>query len=125
MLPVLQRALADLGLAPERDASQVANSPLALESAPELAIDGTERRRQRPTEAAQQKEPYSGNKKAHTEKNILLVNETTAKVILPSARPWPAKRTTRKRRIKPSWTIRPTPRLTKTPAFKATSLTAS
>jgi hypothetical protein len=47
-----------------------------------LAIDGTERRRQRPTEAAQQKELCSGNKKAHTDKNILLVNETTAKVVL-------------------------------------------
>ena len=80
VLPVLQRALADLDMAPERDASQVANSPLAVEGAPELAIDGTERRRQRPTEAAQQKEHYSGKKKAHTDKNILLVNETTGKV---------------------------------------------
>ncbi|HEX2244944.1 MAG TPA: hypothetical protein VHH94_01410 [Gammaproteobacteria bacterium] len=79
-----------------------------------MAIDGTERRRQRPTEAAQQKELCSGNKKAHTDKNILLVNETTAKVVLPSARPWLAKRTTRKRRMKLSWTIRPTLCLTKT-----------
>src|SRR5215210_7828012 len=38
LLPVLQRALADLDMAPERDASQVANSPLAVEGAPELAI---------------------------------------------------------------------------------------
>ena len=80
LLPVLQRALADLDVAPERDASQVANSPLAVEGAPELAIDGTERRRQRPTDAAQQKEHYSGKKKAHTDKNILLVNETTGQV---------------------------------------------
>jgi hypothetical protein len=68
-------------LAPERDTSQGAVSPLALEGAPELASDGTERRRQRPTEAAQQKEHYSGKKKAHTDKNILLVNETTGKVV--------------------------------------------
>ena len=46
-----------------------------------MAIDGTERRRQRPTKAAQQKEQYSGKKKTHTDKNILLVNEQTDKVI--------------------------------------------
>src|SRR4029453_15902338 len=81
LLPVLQRALATLGMAPERDASRVAPSPLALEGAPEMAIDGTERRRQRPTNAAQQQEQYSGKKKTHTDKNLLLVNEHTDKVI--------------------------------------------
>ena len=65
LLPVLQRALATLGVAPERDASRVATSPLALEGAPALAIDGTERRRQRPTDAAQQKALYSGKKNAY------------------------------------------------------------
>ena len=81
LLPVLQRAFAALGLAPERDASRVATSPLALEGAPDMAIDGTERRRQRPTNAAQQQEQYSGKKKTHTDKNLLLVNEHTDKVI--------------------------------------------
>jgi hypothetical protein len=46
-----------------------------------MAIDGTERRRQRPTNAAQQQEQYSGKKKTHTDKNLLLVNEHTDKVI--------------------------------------------
>ena len=81
LLPVLQRALAALGMAPERDASRGATSPLALEGAPDVAIDGTERRRQRPTNAAQQQEQYSGKKKTHTDKNILLVNEHTDKVV--------------------------------------------
>ena len=81
LLPVLQRACAALGMAPERDASRVATSPLALEGAPDMAIDGTERRRQRPTNAAQQQEHYSGKKKTHTDKNLLLVNEHTDKVI--------------------------------------------
>lgn len=80
LLPVLQRALAALDLAPEREASRVARSPLVLEGAPTLAIDGTERRRQRPTDATQQRAHYSGKKKAHTDKNILLVNENTGKV---------------------------------------------
>jgi hypothetical protein len=81
LLPVLQRALADLGLAPEREASRVAESPLALEGASELAIDGSERRRQRPQDAVAQKEHYSGKKKAHTDKNILVVNRCTRKVV--------------------------------------------
>src|SRR5713226_6053645 len=81
LLPVLQRALAALGMAPERDASRVATSALALEGAPAMAIDGTERRRQRPTNAAQQQEPYSGKKKTPTDKNILLVNAHTTKVV--------------------------------------------
>lgn len=63
LLPVLQRALAALGMAPERDASRVATSPLTREGAPDSVIDGTERRRQRPTNAMQQKELYSGKKK--------------------------------------------------------------
>ncbi len=81
LLPVLQRALAALGMAPERDASRVATSPLALEGAPDEVIDGTERRRQRPIDAAQQKEQYSGKKKTHTDKNLLLVNAHTHKVV--------------------------------------------
>ena len=81
LLPVLRHALATLGVAPERDASRVATSPLALEGAPNGVLDGTERRRQRPTDAAQQKEQYSGKKKTHTDKNLLLVNEHTTKVV--------------------------------------------
>src|SRR5215468_8835403 len=81
LLPVLQKALAALGFAPERDASRLATSPLLYAGAPAGAIDGTERRRQRPTDAQRQKEHYSGKKKAHTDKNILLVNEMTHKVI--------------------------------------------
>lgn len=81
LLPVVQQALADLALAPERDASRVATNPLTWEGAPALAIDGTERRRQRPTAATQQRAHYSGKKKAHTDKNILLVNELSGKVV--------------------------------------------
>lgn len=80
LLPVLQDALAALGFAPARDASRLATHPLLCEGAPAGAIDGTERRRQRPTDAQRQKEHYSGKKKTHTDKNILLVNEMTSKV---------------------------------------------
>jgi hypothetical protein len=70
-----------LGHAPERDASRLATRPLALEGAPATAIDGTARRRQRPTDARLQQEHDSGKKKTHTDKNLLLVNETTSKVV--------------------------------------------
>src|SRR5512145_3407687 len=81
LLPVLRRALAGLNMAPERDASRVATSPLMLEGTPAGALDGTERRRQRPTEAAQHTAHYSGKKKAHTEKKKILINEYTSKVV--------------------------------------------
>ncbi len=81
LLPVLQQALADLQMKPEREARQVATSSLALEGLPDLAIDGTERRRQRPQDPAQQKERYSGKKKTHTDKNLVVVNTTTGKVV--------------------------------------------
>jgi DDE superfamily endonuclease len=81
LLPVLQHPLTALGLRPEREAQRVAVSPLGWEGTPALAIDGTERRRQRPTDATRQKEPYSGKKKAHTDNNLLLVNETPRQVV--------------------------------------------
>ena len=59
----------------------MATSPLALEGAPDLALDGTERRRHRPADAAVQQEHYSGKKKTHTDKHIVLVNATTSKVV--------------------------------------------
>lgn len=81
VLPVLQQALAALERQPERDASRVAVHPLPVEGTPALAIDGTELRRQRPTDAARHQEHSSGNKKTHTDKNIVLVNEQTGKVV--------------------------------------------
>jgi hypothetical protein len=81
LLPILQHALRALGQAPERDAPRVKTSPLAVAGAPTLAVDGTERRRQRPRNAVKQKAHYSGKKKTHTDKNILLVNEHTGKVV--------------------------------------------
>ena len=81
LLPVLHQALRDLGEAPERDARRVATSHLARAGGPDLTIDGSERRRQRPQDTTKQKAHYSGKKKAHTDKNILLVNTNTKKVV--------------------------------------------
>jgi len=81
LLPVVQVALRELGMTPARDGAAVASSPLALEGTPDLALDGTERRRQRPQDAAEQRAHYSGKKKTHTDKNIVLINESSGKVV--------------------------------------------
>lgn len=81
LLPVWQQTLADMGMKPERDARLVATNPETTEGGANLAIDGTERRLQRPIDPIKQREKYSGKKKAHTDKNILVVNEHTKKVI--------------------------------------------
>ncbi len=81
LLPILQQVLAEMGLTPERDPKAVADHPLVNESAPDLLLDGTERRRQRPTDAQKQAEHYSGKKKAHTDKNLLLTNTHTGKIV--------------------------------------------
>ena len=86
LLPVLQQTLADIGMKPERDARFVATNPETQEGGANLAIDGTERRLQRPVDPIKQREKYNGKKKAHTDKNILVVNENTRRVIYLSPR---------------------------------------
>lgn len=81
LLPVVHQALARMKLTPERDGQAVAASELASEGGADLLIDGTERRRQRPQDDVQQQEQYSGKKKAHTDKNLVLVNRHSQKVV--------------------------------------------
>lgn len=73
LLPVLQEALDEFGVGPERSASHFAQGPTAAGGDPRLIIDGTERRRQRPKSPEKQALHYSGKKKAHTDKNVVLV----------------------------------------------------
>ncbi len=81
LLPVLQETLSAIGMKPERDASLVASKVETTEGGAQLAIDGTERRLQRPIEPIKQREKYSGKKKADTDKNLVLVNENTRRVV--------------------------------------------
>jgi len=80
LLPVLRQALQELGHTPEREAVKVKAAALVHEGGAALLLDGTERRRQRPADKAQQKAHYSGKKKGHTDKNLLLTNENSGKV---------------------------------------------
>ncbi|MFL6217321.1 MAG: transposase family protein [Actinomycetes bacterium] len=74
LLPVLQAALDRLGVRPERDPRHFARTQPATETEPRLIIDATERRRQRPKNPEKQALHYSGRKKKHCDKNVVLVN---------------------------------------------------
>jgi hypothetical protein len=85
LLPVLLAALRALGDAPARSLTalaqrlgvseaDVATVPAATPGSPLFAHDGTERRIVRPHDPAEQTDCYSGKKRDHTVKNVLLVN---------------------------------------------------
>jgi len=74
LLPLLRCALDDLGVLPERDGGQLRSRPVEPRESQRVIIDGTERRRQRPKKAEKQARHYSGKKKAHTDKNVLVVS---------------------------------------------------
>src|SRR5919198_3425812 len=74
LLPVLRSALDALGVLPERDPTHFAQDPCASGKAPRLIIDATERRRQRPKNPEKQALSYSGRKKKHCDKNVVIVN---------------------------------------------------
>lgn len=76
---ILKMALGLAGQLPERDPQKLAET-LAAYDLLEFVIDGTERRRQRPTDQEQQQSYYSGKKKAHTVKNNLIVHPHSHKV---------------------------------------------
>lgn len=81
LLPVLQTALAELGMKPEREARALAESEAVAAEPADWLLDGSERRRQRPKNKEQQAKQYSGKKKAHTDKNLLIVNGQTKRVV--------------------------------------------
>jgi Helix-turn-helix of DDE superfamily endonuclease/DDE superfamily endonuclease len=72
LLPVLKQALDDLGYEPERDPKKFKKSEQGQKDTAAAIIDGTERRRQRPKEAKKQTLHYSGKKKIHSDKNIVI-----------------------------------------------------
>jgi hypothetical protein len=80
LLPVLAKALDDLGVLPEREGAQVAHQERRHAEPPDLIVDGVERRRQRPKNREKQALHYSGKKKQHTDKNVVLVNTRSKRV---------------------------------------------
>jgi len=80
LLPVLQKALKDLGLAPERDPQRVSRRIHQSGEPLDLIIDGTERRRQRPKNKAIRDDFYSKHKHAHTDKNLVISQAKTKRI---------------------------------------------
>ena len=80
LLPIIRTALLDIGVMPERDGLEFARKERHINEPHEYIIDGTERRRQRPKDPEKQTLFYSGKKKAHTDKNILVVNTRSKRV---------------------------------------------
>jgi DDE superfamily endonuclease/Helix-turn-helix of DDE superfamily endonuclease len=75
LLPVLRDTLDRLGLLPVRNPMDFARSQFGPEAEPRFIIDGTERRRQRPKNPEIQALHYSGKKKAHTDKNVVIIDQ--------------------------------------------------
>jgi hypothetical protein len=80
LLPMLKEALNDLGVLPERDPRQFARHEQRQGGSHDYLIDGTERRRQRPKSPEKQTLHYSGKKKTHSDKNIVIAHTRTKRV---------------------------------------------
>jgi hypothetical protein len=80
LLPVLLSALDDLGVRPERSPSDFPQSQTQSGKEHRLIIDATERRRQRPKNPEKQALFYSGKKKTHSNKNVVIVSAPTRRV---------------------------------------------
>jgi len=80
LLPVLKETLDGLGVWPEREPTRFARHEHQQAEALDLIIDGTERRRQRPKSPEKQALHYSGKKKTHNDKNLVIVNAHTQRV---------------------------------------------
>ena len=120
LLPVLRDALQTLGAMPERR-RQFARAERRKGETAEYIIDGTERRRQRPKKPAKQALHYSGKKKTHSDKNVLIVHPRSKRVgyLVRRMRERPM---TRKWRTANRLCIPGAPDCIRTPGFKAMNL---
>jgi hypothetical protein len=80
LLPRLKQALEALEVMPERRPRKFAHHEGGKREAAALIIDGTDRRRQRSQSPEKQALHYSGKHKAHSDKNVVVVNAKTKRV---------------------------------------------
>lgn len=80
LLPILGKALDKMGMMPERQGKNLAKTEQKKAEKANYIIDGTERRRQRPKDQEKQALHYSGKKKVHSDKNVLIVQATSKRV---------------------------------------------
>jgi hypothetical protein len=74
--PILEATLGRKLALPKRQLRNIEDFPKAFPEAKEAFIDGTERPIQRPKDNELQKTNYSGKKKRHTRKNLILSTRT-------------------------------------------------
>ena len=80
LLQILKQALDDLGVMSERDPQKFKAKEKNWKDAVDSIIDGMERRRQRPKKAETQALHYSGKKKIHTDKNVIIATVKNKRV---------------------------------------------
>jgi hypothetical protein len=80
LLPILGKALDKMGVLPERNGKRFAKTEARRAEKPKYIIDGTERRRQRPKDLVKQALHYSGKKKVHSDKNLVIVQANSKRV---------------------------------------------
>ncbi len=83
-LPILEQTLGKRCLLPKRQIRSIEEFLHYFPDAKDFFIDGTERRTQRPKSPKNQKRKYSGKKKTHTRKNIIMT-DADKKILLLSA----------------------------------------
>jgi len=75
LTPILEKVLDKKMVLPKRKISTLEELFEIFPAVKDLFIDGTERPIQRPKDSEKQKENYSGKKKAHTRKNIVIADK--------------------------------------------------
>lgn len=86
LLPILATALDVLGVMPARE-GRLAQRERRQQKPSDLIVDGVERRRQRPKSPQKQARHYSGKKKGHYDKNIVVVATNSKRVSFLSRTP--------------------------------------
>jgi hypothetical protein len=80
LLPVLREALDEFGVLPERDPQAFARLATPPLERTRRIIDGTERRRHRPKNPEKQQAHYSGRKKTHSDKNVVVADADSKRI---------------------------------------------
>jgi DDE superfamily endonuclease len=80
LTPIVNRALGSEWQLPPRQPAEL-HEVLATCPGLEFLIDGTERPIRRPRDRQRRRDDYSGQKKRHTKKNIVITDKPTAKLV--------------------------------------------
>lgn len=82
LLPILETTMKRKLVLPERKISDPEEYFRLFPEAKEVFVDGVERLRQRPKNKRQQNKTYSGKKKAHTRKSVLVTDKNRKVLVL-------------------------------------------